>query len=384
MKKKLAIIGGGITAANFIDACNRIGYEAHYFSRADGKTSNSDSAIFHEINIFDKDGIVGICREQGINGVVATTELTVSITAYVADKLGLPGNNPKVAAVITDKKRNRDCTRNCHFLKSPRYMEVSNPDEVFKAGFDYPIIVKPTNLGGKRGLSVVHNYGELQNAFQYANSLCSSVLPLHVIVEQFLQGGIECSVESISIDGEHFIIQITEKISGGEPHCVELGHRQPASLSSNDWQRVEKAVSEGLTAIGLWSGACHTEVKIINNEVYLIEFNARPGGDCIAHPLTMLSTGFDYLAALAKVATGELTSIDNSTFENNCSGLNYVVQQTSYLKDIFDRCETEEWCVYKNYITDDLIELKMNNMEHTNYFIFKSTDHSIRKKFDKV
>ena len=43
------------------------------------------------------------------------------------------------------------------------------------------------------------------------------------------------------------------------------------------------------------NGATHTEIKIVNGDIYLIEINARPGGDHIAHPLTMLSTGYDYL-----------------------------------------------------------------------------------------
>ena len=101
--KKLAIIGGGVQAGYFGEACHRLGYEGHYFSMADGKVDDSKVDYFHEINIFDKDGIVAICKEVGIDGVVATTELTVPIAAYVADKLELLGNPIEVANVITDK-----------------------------------------------------------------------------------------------------------------------------------------------------------------------------------------------------------------------------------------------------------------------------------------
>lgn len=373
MIKKLAIIGGGVTAGDFIDACDRIGYEAHYFSMADGKTANSDKAIFHEINIFDKDGIVEICKNCGIDGVVATTELTVPITAYVAEKLGAPGNLPAVANVITDKRRNRDCTVGLQLLKSPKYAEVSSIAELKEASLQYPIILKPVNLGGKRGLTVVRSEAELETAFAYATNCFRSGVTPRIIAEEFIECGVECSVESITINGAHNIIQITEKVSGGAPHCVELGHHQPAALSQDVWNKVVAAVSEGLTAIGLTTGACHTEIKVVNDEVYLIEFNARPGGDCIAHPLTMLSTGFDYLGGLAKVACSDLTQIDTESFQHKCAGLLYVVEQTKHLKPEFDSCESKDWCYRKNFISDSLEILTKNNLEHTNYFIYTST-----------
>lgn len=54
-----------------------------------------------------------------------------------------------------------------------------------------------------------------------------------IIIEGFLEGGKEYSVESLSYHGRHQVIQITEKITSGPPHCVELGHMQPALLSES-------------------------------------------------------------------------------------------------------------------------------------------------------
>lgn len=376
--KKLAIIGGGVTAGDYIDACHRIGYEPHYFSMADGKTANTDLAVFHEINIFDKDDIVDICKKEEISGVVPTTELTVEIAAYVADKICSPGLNPEVAAKITDKRRNRDCTKDLVLLKSPKYVRVSKIEDVIESGLSFPIILKPTNLGGKRGLTVVHTIEDFQSAFEYATSFYKAGTTPILIAEEFLAGGMECSVETVSIDGAHYVIQVTEKMTSGAPHCVELGHHQPARVAEDVRAKIENAVSEGLTAIGLNWGACHTEVKVINDEVYLIEFNARPGGDCIAHPLTKLSTGFDYLAAVARISTGDLKEIDTSCLLSNFSGLNYVVEQTAYLKPLYDTCQDKEWCYRKHVATDDLVTLTMNNLEHTNYFIYSTNDVAVR------
>lgn len=370
--KKIAIIGGGVMASYFGEACHRLGYEGHYFSQIDGKVDDSQVDYFHEINIFDKDGIVAICKEIGIDGVVATTELSVPITAYVANKLGLLGNAVEVAEVITDKYRNRECIKNLTDLLSPKYVETASIEDITKSGIPYPMILKPVCLGGKRGITVVNNEDELTAAFEYATSFFRSGVKPQIIAEQFLEGGMECSVESISFKGHHTIVQITQKDSSGAPHCVELGHHQPAPLSEDVWNKVVRGVSSGLTAIGLENGPCHTEVKIIEGKVYLIEFNARPGGGHIWWPMVELSTGFDIMAAVIQAATGELKPIDVKSFKHRYSGLYYIVEQTAYLKSIFDSCETESWCWEKHFVSDELHELKMNDLEHTNYIVYSS------------
>lgn len=370
--KKIAIIGGGVQAEYYGEACHRIGFEGHYFSMPDGKVDESKVDYFHEINIFDKDGIVDICRNIGIDGVVATTELSVPITAYVAEKLGLLGNPVEVANVITDKYRNRECIKGLNDLLSPLYVEAKSIEDIRQAQIPYPIILKPVCLGGKRGISVVKNDDELESAYQYAALSFKKDVEPKIIAEQFLGGGIECSVESISFKGQHTVIQITQKDSSGAPHCVELGHHQPASLNKELWDRVVKGVCSGLTAIGLTNGPCHTEVKIIGGKVYLIEFNARPGGGHIWCPLIEISTGFDNMAALLFAATGDLRPIDVSSFKHRYSGLYYVVKQTEHLKPIFDSCEKESWCYGKHFVSDELEELTHNDLEHTNYMIYSS------------
>lgn len=378
--KKIAIIGGGVMASYFGDACHRLGFEGHYFSMIDGKVADGKVDVFHEINIFEKEKIVEICRKIGIDGVVATTELTVSIAAYVADKLGLLGIPLNVANIITDKYRNRECIRNLKNLHSPQYAKISKYEDLLKLNIPYPIIIKPVSLGGKRGISVVKNKSELIAAFSYAvASFSSNVSPI-IIAEQFLEEGVECSVESISLKGKHTVIQITQKDTSGAPHCVELAHHQPAQISSGLWSKVIEGVCSGLDAIGLTNGPCHTEIKIINDEIYLIEFNARPGGDHISWPLIELSTGFDFIAAILLAAVDCLPTIDVSKFNHDYSGLYYVVKQTLYLKKIFDNCETEPWCWERNFVTENLVELVQNDMEHTNYIIYHSRNGDPIKK----
>lgn len=370
--KKLAIIGGGVMATYFGDACHRLGYEGHYFSMPDGKVEEGKVDVYHEINIFEKERITEICREIDVAGVVATTELSVPIASFVAEQLGFLGLPYEVAQVITNKYRNRECIKGLTDLHSPKYVEATSLQDIVNSDVPFPMILKPINLGGKRGITVVNNSEELANAFDYAkDSFRKGVKPI-MIAEQFLEGGVECSVESITYKGQHTILQITKKDSSGAPHCVELGHHQPAPLSKEIWDKVVRGVSSGLTAIGVSNGPCHTEIKIIDGEVYLIEFNARPGGDHIWWPMVELSTGYNIFAGVIKAAIGEFDILETKNLKHNYAGIYFVTKQTKYLKELFDKCENYSWCWKKYNPNKELNELLQNGEEKNNYFIYFS------------
>lgn len=128
--------------------------------------------------------------------------------------------------------------------------------------------------GGKRGITVVSGPEQLEAAVNAAFD--ADKRDGGILIEEYLDGGKEYSVEGLSFEGKHQIIQITEKISSGPPHCVELGHSQPAALSPELWTAVERAIVELLNNVGIKYGPTHTEIKIRDGRVYLIELNSRP------------------------------------------------------------------------------------------------------------
>lgn len=89
--KKLAIIGSYRMAWIYGINAKEMGVETHSFGIEDSPICKSAVTEHHVMNILDMDALVDKCREIGIDGVVATTELTVSVCAYVAEKLGLCG-----------------------------------------------------------------------------------------------------------------------------------------------------------------------------------------------------------------------------------------------------------------------------------------------------
>lgn len=368
---KLAIIGGGHMAGIFAQNAKEMDIETHCFSPIKDIVEKEKFDFAHDVNILDLNKLFNLCKKIKINGVVSTTELTIAPTAFVAEKLGLNGISFETAKQITDKYRNRISTKEIVSLKQPKYAEVYTIDDIKKINFKYPVILKPTSKGGKRGITVVKSEDDLKNAFEYAMKETNNTPPF--IIEEYIEGGIECSVESLSYEGKNYFIQITQKVTSGPPHCVELGHHQPANISESLKNNIINTLDESLKTIGLTNGACHTEIKIKDEEIYLIEFNARPGGDHIAYPLTELSTGYPYIKGAINVALRQFNEVDFSKFTKKYAGVCFVVEQTKQLKNIFDNCEKFEWCYKKNFVSDKLDNIVHNDGFNKNYFIYCSS-----------
>ena len=367
---KLAIIGTGYMARIIAQRAKKIGVETHCFSNDEHSVAGEVCDYFHNVNILNVELLAEKCAELEINGVVATTELTIYPTAYVASKLGLNGNTLQVSKEITDKTIIREKTKDVEQLSQPEFWICKGMNDIPELK-KYPVIVKPIAAGGKRGISVVNSSDDLEEAVVEALKVSKVE---GVLIEEFLSGGQEYSVESLSYHGRQHIIQVTQKDSSGPPHCIELGHHQPAKLSEKERELVEKAVSESLSAAGITNGPCHTEIKIIDGKIYLIEINGRPGGDHIAYPLTELSTGYPYITGIIMTALDKLNEEELRNLEHNYCGVCFVTTQTADLLPVFDSCEDKDWLYKKNKVSNELKPIIYNDGFNTNYFIYYSKD----------
>lgn len=362
---KIAIIGSGVIAVPIANRARELGIETYCFSFNQHDVACNIVDHFCEVNIFDIEKITDICRKNKVNGIIPTTELTILPSARIAANLGLNGNSINAASDITNKFLTRNKVTNLKNLRQPKYWNYVEGD--LPTIDCYPVIVKPIAAGGKRGICVVNDKNKLKQAVQEA-------LPYSkvkgVLIEEYLEGGTEYSVEGLSYKGKHYIIQVTQKDTSGPPRCNELGHHQPAKLSKEMRSKVEVTISNILTATGIQNGSSHTEIKIINDEIYLIEINARPGGDHITYPLTELSTGYPIISGMIWVALNQFNDHKPSDLENNYAGIYFVTEETSYLKPIFDHCTDYPWLYQKHQISNSLSKITFNDEDGLNYFIY--------------
>ena len=115
------------------------------------------------------------------------------------------------------------------------------------------------------------------------------------LVEEFIEGR-EISVEMISCQGIHYALQITDKVTTEAPHFVELAHHQPSNLPSAMQERIFEITRRALDALGLTSGASHSEYKITKDgRIVVMEIGGRMGGDFIG-PKAIAHSGVYFLS----------------------------------------------------------------------------------------
>jgi len=301
-RKNLVIIGANAFQNPLILKARAMGYTTHVFAWQSGDIGERTADYFYPVSIVEKERILNICRCIEPVGVCSIGSDLAGITVnYVAEKLGLTGNGMESALMSTNKHLMRGAFEKAG-LPSCKSRLVSAANELDRLEMSYPIIVKPTDRSGSRGVFKVTEPAQLQQAIRLARS---HSFEKKALVEEFAEGR-EYSIEYISWQGEHHFLACTEKFTTGAPMFVEMGHLQPPlHMSGETLAEIQALVPRVLDCLGVRFGASHTELKVDESGgIKLIECGARMGGDCIGSDLVYVSRGIDYVKAVVDVACG--------------------------------------------------------------------------------
>lgn len=367
MKSILAVIGAGEAAFPILKRAQTLDYVTTLAFGQQGSLAQKEADIFVDADIFNIEYIAKTCREYGVNGVIATSEATTEVTAILANMLNLPGNDVSQGFGAKNKAVMRERVANLASIRQPWFRIYSAHDK-----YDYPVMVKAPDSCGKKGISIARNETELKTAILYSQTYSGTG---DVIVEQYLEGGKEYSIECLAGCGLYEVIQYTEKDSSGPPHFVECGHHQPAMLSEKMKDRIQVAVKDVLKAIGIKCGMAHMELKIIDDQIYFIEVGARGGGGCIADTLTVKSTDFDYFKAAIDCCLGIYEHIDVHNVAY--TGIYFHCKQNEYLRPVFERAKTADWCIFNNVSSDSFMETTSSDETHRSGYIIYSAKNKI-------
>lgn len=301
MSKDLAIIGASCHQLPLIEKAKEMGYVTHVFAWIANDVGESAADYFHPISITQVDEITRKCQEIGICGVCTiATDLGNYTVNYVADQLHLPGNSMRCARMTTNKLLMRKA-----FERSndpiPHYISVDQATDLSALALDYPVIVKPTDRSGSRGIQLLENAEGLENAVKAAINVS---FEKKALIESYVEGQ-EYSIEGISFHGKHNILAMTLKYTTGAPHFIEKRHLEPAPVSEALYKKTAAVVTHALDTLEVKNSASHSEVKIDRDgKITIIEIGSRMGGDAIGSDLVRYSTGIDYVRAVIQVACG--------------------------------------------------------------------------------
>lgn len=289
---------------------------------------NVPGVVKEVISTIDINAAVEAAKRHHIDGVMTlATDMPMRTVAAVAKECGLVGVSEETAIKATDKSVMREALRTAG-VPVPKFFRMASINEFRTAveSIDGPFMVKPADSSGSRGILKVDDRESLDSAYEYTKQFSHNGI---VVVEECMVGP-EVSVETLAIDGEVHVIQITDKITTGSPHFVEMGHTQPTRLDCAE--EIKKVAIAANKAVGIKNGPSHTEIIVTKDGPKIVEIGARLGGDCITTHLVPLSTGVNMVEACIRIALGEKPDIAPTL---HCgSAIRYFKQHAGVVKSI--------------------------------------------------
>lgn len=298
-KRTILIFGVGELQRSIINRAARRGLFTVGIDPCEEASARDACDIFEVVGGQDFEGTLAVAKKYNVSALVtASTDKPLVMMARVAKELHLPFFSMETAEWSTDK-----------FQMKQRFMEggvpcakgrlIRHAEEAKNLCF--PVICKPRDNSGSRGVKLCRDVNELQECIDEAldNSKLDTVL-----VEEFIEGR-EFSIETLHYEGKSEVIQFTEKKTTEFPYNVELGHKQPASLTDDERQHVRDIISKIAVCMHFENCPSHTELKVNERGIFVIETSPRLGGDYITSTLTPLSTGINLEDQLLHIALGE-------------------------------------------------------------------------------
>lgn len=376
-KKKILILGAGALQLPAILESSRMGLETIVVDYDANAVGAKYADTFYNVSTLDTKAVLEVAEKEHVSGIITIcTDRPVNVVAKVGSKLGLNTISEQTALKATDKCAMRDALRDGN-VPIPKYKKVKTFDEYLAAldEIGYPCICKPADNSGSRGV----NYIESANAahekiFQTAqeNSINGSVL-----LEEYMVGP-EVSVEVMAENGCIEVIQITDKITTGSPHFVEMGHTQPSRLPKETELAIIGVSKAAIVAINLKNGPAHVEVIVTKDGPKIVELGARLGGDYITTHLVPLSTGYNMVRANILIAMGMKNT--EKVLYDNAAAIRYFNNDKPIRleRDTLDMLE-EFYVSFENHQ-----ELE-SSLDRTGFFIVKDDNlESLDEKINEV
>ena len=362
--QRLAVIGASYLQSPLVKKAKEVGLYTICFAWTEGAVCKDEADEFYPISIVEKERIFKVCQDKQVDGICTiASDVAAPTVAYVAEKMGLVGNSYDVALRANNKYLMRQAF-SANGIPCPAYRKITSLEPLNSKDLRFPIIVKPTDRSGSLGVTKVERIDDLKTTVEIA---LASSFKHEAIVEEFIEGR-EISVEFISYKGTHFPLQITDKVTTGAPHFVELEHHQPADLSPKQYVQIYDLTKRALDALGVTNGASHSEYKITpDGKIYIMEIGARMGGDFIGSDLVQLSTGYDFLKGVIDVALGRF---EEPVFgESHYAGVYFLCEETKHLQATIKEAKLLQ--KVRAEITDEVLRQVKCSADRSGYLIYQ-------------
>ncbi len=299
-QKKLMLLGGLPYLLPLIEEAHKQGVYVITADYLPDNTAHKYSDKYYNISIIDKEAVLKAAQELQIDGILShAVDPGVTTAAYVAEKMGLPFQcSYKAACILQDKSLFRQFLNengfNCPHAKGYNKVEDALVDIDY---FNWPVIVKPVDSAGSKGVTKVNCIEDLTSAIETA---LESSISKRFIIEDFLDKiGAQSSADIFTVDGKLVYPAYSDQLfdpKAANPYtpAIEIW---PSTMEQKYQLDLTEQLQRLFTLLGMKSGIYNVESRVCsNNKAYIMEVSPRGGGNRIAE-LQDMATGQSLIRA---------------------------------------------------------------------------------------
>lgn len=308
--KSILMLGGSRQQVVAIKKAKELGFRTVLCDYLPDNPGQFVADVFYQESTTDREKMLEIARKENVSGVLAYSSDPASPTAgYVAEVMGLPSNPLKAIKTMSEKHLFREFLKQAGFPcpQAVSFSAATAPETIagLVDGFRFPVVVKPTDSSGSKGVSVLDNLTDLGAAIAYADGFSRNGV---LICEEYIRKGFphvvggDIFVSDGKVEFWGLMSCLRDEKLGG---LVPVGEKIPSGLPASEDAAV-KGVLQGLvSALGIRFGELNVEVIVDEDGVpYVLELGSRAGGNMIPVQLSDAS-GCDLVAANVLCAMGE-------------------------------------------------------------------------------
>jgi carbamoyl-phosphate synthase large subunit len=305
--KSILIFGLSFLQKSLILQCRELGIKTIGIDISENPLCAEDVDAFEQVSGDNYERTIEVAKKYNVNGVIcAATDKPLVMMARVAKALNLPFYSVDTAIWSTDKLLMKERFQQGG-VPCAKGVVISSFEDFKREKWKFPLIVKPRDSSGSRGVIYCKDEAAVSDAIQEALMYSKKG---NVLVEEFIDGP-EYSIESLHYKGKTHVLQFTQKQTTSFPYNVELGHIQPADLTDKQKEEIGEIINKIAAIFKFDNCASHTELKICSGKIVVIETSPRLGGGFITSKLVPLSTGINMEKLLIKIAVGEEVGEDD-------------------------------------------------------------------------
>ena len=305
--KKLMLLGGSRFLFPVVREAHALGIHVITCDYLPDNPAHKISDEYQNISIVDREAVLRVAREREIDGIMSfACDPGVTTAAYVAEQMGLPNVGPWESVEILQNKGLFRTFLKEHGFPVP-WMAVFSDEETAQReadGFPWPVIVKPVDSAGSKGVTRVDGPDFLCGAVRHAfsNSRCG-----RIIIEEFIvPKGFPSDTECFSVDGDlRFVTWNSQRFdANAENPYTPAGFSWPSSMTPEEEENLTQQLQRLLHLLKMRNAVYNIEARVgINGVPYLMEVSPRGGGNRLCEMVQFI-TGAPMIRNAVKAAVG--------------------------------------------------------------------------------